>query len=194
VDLSLILRLPACVAAEKLIGWQLLHDHPGGKRGGIIVETEAYTLTDPASHSFRGNTARTKPMFGPGGTIYIYFTYGMHYCLNIVTDAPGEAILVRALEPTVGLNLMRQSRGPWTDQKLCNGPAKLVQALSLPLAYNNKHLSQTKLLLLPPMKSYKTYATRRVGITKAIDTPWRFCAQKSLFLSKDIPPHMPGHL
>ncbi len=146
-DLSHALR-----AAPNLLGWVLVHDSRDGTTAGIIVETEAYTAHDAASHSYRGKTARTEVMFGPAGHLYVYFTYGMHYCINVVTGAEGngEAVLIRALEPIEGLELMKQRRGQTDELQLTNGPAKLTQAMGIAKPNNGEFLLGNGRLHLKP--------------------------------------------
>lgn len=162
-------------AAKSLLGWELVHHTPAGDVGGIIIETEAYHQDDEASHSFRRLTTRTAPMFEEAGHIYMYFIYGMHWCINIVAGPKnrGEAVLIRALKPTRGLELMEKYRK--TTSHLADGPGKLVQALDIPSTYSGQKIENTKLELLPPQKAVINIKTSpRVGIKKAIDKPWRF--------------------
>jgi len=164
-------------AARNLIGWELVHHMPTGDIGGIIIETEAYAEEDEASHSFRGITKRTAPMFEEAGTLYMYFIYGMHWCLNIVTGPKGhgEAVLIRALKPTIGIELMKRYRKTDELKRLTNGPGSLVQALAIPPTYSGQRLESTNLELIPPTKPIGTIVTSpRVGIKKATDKPWRF--------------------
>lgn len=164
-------------AARNLLGWTLVHHLPHGDVGGIIIETEAYRQDDEASHSFRGVTKRTAPMFEDAGTIYMYFIYGMHWCVNIVTGPKGhgEAVLLRALSPTIGLTLMRAHRGVNDTKRLTNGPGNLVQALALPPSYSGQKIAATKFELIPPTYTkYRIKVSTRIGINKATDKPWRF--------------------
>lgn len=163
--------------AKSLLGWELVHHTKAGDIGGIIIETEAYNQDDEASHSFRGLTKRTAPMFEEAGTIYMYFIYGMHWCLNIVAGpkSRGEAVLIRALKPARGIELMEMYRRTSYPSRLTNGPGSLVQALAIPPTYNGLALSETRLELLPPKKPVKNIKTSpRVGITKATEKHWRF--------------------
>ncbi|MFZ1323595.1 MAG: DNA-3-methyladenine glycosylase [Candidatus Saccharimonadales bacterium] len=163
--------------ARNLLGWELVHHTPAGDIGGIIIETEAYGQDDEASHSFRGRTPRTAPMFEDAGHIYMYFIYGMHWCLNIVTGPKGrgEAVLIRALHPTRGLELMKQYRKTAVESRLCSGPGSLVQALAIPPAYSGLKIEATGLELVPPAKPITNIlATPRIGINKAAGKPWRF--------------------
>jgi DNA-3-methyladenine glycosylase len=174
--------------APGLIGCRLLFDGVGG----TIVETEAYEREDPASHSFVGLTERTKVMFGPPGRAYVYLSYGIHSLLNFVCEPEGDAaaVLIRALEPTTGLEAMRARRGKArTDLDLCNGPGKLTEALGVTLAQNDTRLDRPPFqLLLPPEGERPEVVTSpRVGITKAVEQPWRFSAKASPFVSRPRP-------
>lgn len=171
----------ALTIAPRLIGWELVSHSPVGETGGRIIEVEAYHgAEDPASHAFRGQTARNAPMFAAGSTIYLYRSYGIHTCLNIVTGPAGEAqaVLIRALEPTIGLDLMAQRRGLANPRLLTSGPGRLGQALGLILAMNGTRLGSNGLELRPPSTPVNTaaiIATPRIGIRVAVDRPWRFC-------------------
>jgi DNA-3-methyladenine glycosylase len=175
-------RHPAEVAAD-LIGWTLLADGVGGR----IVETEAYHHEDPASHSFSGPTPRNAAMFGPPGRAYVYRSYGVHWCLNFVCgEDPGSAVLIRALEPTAGLDVMAARRGAAQPRALCSGPGKLCQALAVTRAHDGLPLDH------PPFElregSANGLATGpRIGITKGAETPWRFVEAGSRFLSRPVP-------
>jgi DNA-3-methyladenine glycosylase len=167
-------------AARNLLGWELVHHTPAGEIGGIIIETEAYTQEDEASHSFRGLTDRNAPMFEEAGYIYMYFIYGMHWCLNIVSGPKGhgEAVLIRALKPTRGIELMKQYRKTELESRLTNGPGSLVQALALPTAYSGLPIEKTSLELLPPLNPIKNIHTSpRIGIRKATDKHWRYSVE-----------------
>jgi DNA-3-methyladenine glycosylase len=144
-----------------------------GGVAGRIVEVEAYTSDDPASHCYNGPTPRNAVMFGPAGRLYVYFTYGMHYCVNISTGAEGEgqAVLLRAVEPIDGIEMMRARRGPRTDRHLTDGPAKLAKAFGLDLA-NNGDVAQVYDDGVPPPADPRIGP--RVGIAKAVDWPRRF--------------------
>jgi DNA-3-methyladenine glycosylase len=173
--------------ARDLIGCRLLFDGVGG----TIVETESYERDDPACHAYVGLTDRTEVLFGPPGRAYVYLSYGIHSLLNFVTEAEGEAaaVLIRALEPTTGLELMRARRGDRPDGELCSGPGKLTEALGIGLERNGADLERDPFLLLdregsPP----EIVAGPRVGITKAVERPWRFCAAGSRFVSRPKPP------
>lgn len=163
--------------ARSLLGWTLVHHTSIGDAGGIIIETEAYHQDDEASHSFRGLTKRTAPMFEEAGHIYMYFIYGMHWCMNIVTGpkGQGEAVLIRALKPTIGIDRMQIHRSTHDIKRLTNGPGSLVQALAIPSSYSGKQITQTNLELLPPNETVQNIlASPRIGIKKAVDKPWRF--------------------
>ena len=163
--------------ARNLLGWELVHHTPAGDIGGIIIETEAYQQDDEASHSYRGMTKRTAPMFEEAGTLYMYFIYGMHWCMNIVTGprGHGEAVLIRALKPTRGIELMKQYRKTDDLRRLTSGPGSLVQALALPPTLSGQKLQESELELIPPVKpAQNIMASPRIGISKAKDKPWRF--------------------
>jgi DNA-3-methyladenine glycosylase len=156
--------------ARELLGSMLVHESEQGTTSGIIVETEAYLQGDPACHAYNGKTARNAPMFGPPFTAYIYFVYGMHYCFNVVTH-PGEAVLVRALEPCDGIALMETRRG---RRALCDGPAKLVQAMGITVDLNGHDLRREPLYIVDRPVTRKILTSRRVGLTRGVDLPYRF--------------------
>ncbi len=164
--------------AKALLGRHLVHDTPEGRTVGRIIETEAYLANDPACHASRGMTARTRPMFGPPGHAYIYFIYGMYYCFNVVTapEGVGEAVLIRALEPLEGVDLMRQRRPKANDKNLCNGPAKLVLAMGIRPDQNNVNLLEGNLRLESgsSVPDGKIKATPRIGIRRATDLLLRY--------------------
>lgn len=169
--------LDACMLARSLIGAALLVRGVGG----IVIETEAYTADDPASHSFRGPTARNQAMFGPAGYAYVYVSYGMHLCLNVV-GRPGEAVLIRALRPEWGSDLMRQRRptGP-----LCAGPGRLCQALDVQMTDNGRPFDGNDLVLRPPDRPITDIISgRRIGISRAVELPWRFGLARERGLSR----------
>lgn len=173
--------------ANVLLGCELVHKTKEGTTGGIIVETESYHQTDEASHSFNGKTKRTEVMFGPPGHAYIYFTYGMHYCFNIVAEEEGigAGVLIRALEPTRGIELMKKRRNQDNIHNLCNGPAKLVQALAISKADYGKALYRGDLYLIQPkIKDIKIAFGPRIGISKAQEKPWRFWIENNPFVSR----------
>lgn len=173
--------LPAPQAARALIGWTLLFDGVGG----IIVETEAYDHEDPASHSFSGPSARNASMFGPPGRAYVYRAYGLHWCLNLVCGPePGSAVLIRALEPTAGLESMRRRREMQDIGALCSGPGKLCQALGVTRAQDGLPLDHAPFSLTPSAREPAVAIGPRIGISQAADRPWRFGAAGSKFLSR----------
>lgn len=187
--LSKILSLNSLEAAPLLLGWNIVRQTSKGKIKLKIVETEAYHQDDPASHSHRGLTARTAPMFEVGGTIYVYFIYGMHYCLNLVTGpkGAGEAVLIRAGEPVVGIAIMKKNRGTVNIYNLCNGPAKLAQALGInSTELSGKILNKLSIYLEPPtatINSGKILTSPRIGIRHATENPWRFYISGNPFVS-----------
>lgn len=170
----------AVTAARQLIGYRLyVRETDGSLTGGTIVETEAYTSKDAASHSFRGQTPRNSVMFGEAGHVYVYFTYGMHWCVNIVTGpvGSGEAVLIRALIPDEGLARIRERRAGRPDSALTNGPAKVCQALAITGIDNGSILGVGRFLLAPPDKPLPhVQATTRIGIRQDRHRPWRFVA------------------
>ncbi|HEY3463436.1 MAG TPA: DNA-3-methyladenine glycosylase [Gaiellaceae bacterium] len=168
--------------APELIGATLLVDGVGGR----IVEVEAYDQDDPASHSFRGPTARTAAMFGPPGYAYVYRSYGVHWCLNLVCapDGRAEAALVRALEPTCGLDVMRERRGLDAPRALCSGPGKLCQALGITRVHDGLALDAPPFELLARESEPELVIGKRIGITRAVDRPWRYGLAGSPFLSR----------
>lgn len=173
--------------ARDLIGCQLFFDGVGG----TIVETESYERDDPACHAYVGLTERTRVLFGPPGRSYVYLSYGIHSLLNFVAEPEGEAaaVLIRALEPSAGLEAMRARRGERPDAELCSGPGKLTEALGIGLEHNDVDLDLEPFLLLAPPGVRPEVATGpRIGITKAVDRPWRFCAAGSRFVSRPWPP------
>ena len=173
--------------ARDLIGCQLFFAGVGGE----IVETESYERDDPACHAYVGLTDRTEPLFGPPGRAYVYLSYGIHSLLNAVCEPEGEAaaVLIRALRPTAGLEAMRERRGDRPERELCSGPGKLTEALGVGLDQNDTDLARDPFLLLPPEGGPPPVVTGpRIGITKAVERPWRFCAAGSRFVSKPWPP------
>ena len=169
-------------AAPALIGWTLLLDGVGGR----IVEVEAYAADDPASHSYRGPTPRTAVMFGPPGHLYVYRSYGLHWCANIVCEKAGRgaAVLLRALEPTDGLDEMRARRGLADVRLLCAGPGRLTQALGLTREHDGADLTQPPFALVPPAAAATVERTPRIGITKAVEKPWRYVEAGSSWSSR----------
>lgn len=179
-----VFRLPVVEAAQALIGWTLMLEGVGG----VIVETEAYHHEDPASHSFSGPTARNATMFGPPGRAYVYRSYGIHWCLNAVCGPdPGSAVLIRALEPTHGLEIMRARRGLSELRQLCSGPGKLCQALGVTRAHDGLPLELPPFALVAPASIRRLVAGPRIGISRAADLPWRFGAEGSPYLSRPFP-------
>jgi DNA-3-methyladenine glycosylase len=174
---------PVETVARELIGARLTLDGVGG----AIVETEAYHPTEPASHSFNGRTARNGAMFGPVGHVYVYMSYGIHWCLNIVagTDV-GSAVLIRALAPEVGVETMRHRRGVQPLKGLCSGPGKLCQALAITKAQDGMALDRPPFAITAG-PSGKVLVGPRIGITKAVELPWRFGLAGSPYLSKPFP-------
>ena len=168
--------------APDLIGATLLIDSVGGR----IVEVEAYHHTDPAAHSYRGPTPRNAVMFGPPGVAYVYRSYGIHWCLNFVCEEEGSAsaVLIRALEPTEGLAAMRRRRGVPDQRLLCSGPGKLCEALGVTDRHNGLALDKAPFEVRPREGNAKIVRGARIGITKAMDKPWRFGLKDSRFLSK----------
>lgn len=169
-------------AAPALIGWTLLV----GEVGGRIVEVEAYREDDPASHSFRGPTPRAAVMFGPPGRLYVYRSYGLHWCANVVCEQPGSgaAVLLRALEPTHGLDEMRRRRGVADARLFCSGPGRLTQALGLTGADNDADLGAPPFELAAPVEAAVVERTPRIGITRATDRLWRYVEAGSSWSSR----------
>jgi DNA-3-methyladenine glycosylase len=176
---------PVLVVARELIGCVLVH----GRTAGLIVETEAYHDSEPACHAYRGLTERTSTLFGPPGFAYVYRSYGIHALFNVVCEPEGvgAAVLVRALQPLRGLELMRARRGLADERALCSGPGKLTQALAIELSANRSDLSCGPLRLLeraPGASSPQIATGPRVGITKAAELPWRFVLAGSPYISR----------
>jgi DNA-3-methyladenine glycosylase len=172
--------------ARDLIGCRLFFDGVGG----TIVETESYERDDPACHAYVGLTDRTEVLFGPPGRAYVYLSYGIHSLLNFVAEPDGEAaaVLIRALQPSAGLEAMRARRGERPEAELCSGPGKLTEALGIGLELNGADLGRDPFLLLEPEGAPPPVVTGpRIGITKAVERPWRFCAAGSEFVSRPRP-------
>jgi DNA-3-methyladenine glycosylase len=184
------LQLPVVEAAEALVGCTITH----GETSGVIVETEAYHESEPACHAFAGVTARTWPLFEAPGTAYVYRSYGIHALLNVVVEGEGvgAAVLIRALEPLAGIERMRERRGREALTDLCSGPGKLTQALAIGLALDATPLLGGPIELGPPpagrAQPPALVVGPRIGITRAVELPWRFCAAGSRHVSRPWPP------
>jgi DNA-3-methyladenine glycosylase len=178
LDTTFFSRPPEAVGRD-LIGATLLYDGAGG----VIVETEAYHPGDPASHSFRGPTPRNAAMFGTPGTVYVYRIYGMHWCLNFVC-MPGSAVLIRALEPTAGLDRMAERRGGLAPRLLASGPGRLCAALGITREDDGKSLFEPPFCLVANAGARNILIGPRIGITKAVDEPLRFGLEGSPYLSR----------
>ena len=190
-----------CSLAKKLLGCELVHEHEDGLTAGIIVETEAYLRDDPACHAFNRRTVRTEPMYGPPGHAYIYLIYGMYQCFNVVSNAEniGEAVLIRALQPTQGIDIMQIRRklikgksGFTIKEKdlalkeLCRGPGKLVKAMGIERdEHNNTPLWTNPLYITAPtLGDFETVTTTRIGINAGADLPYRYYVKNNIFVSK----------
>jgi DNA-3-methyladenine glycosylase len=174
------------VAAD-LVGCALLFDGVGG----VIVETESYDESDPACHAYGGPTPRSEVLYGPPGRAYVYFSYGVHSLLNAVAEPEGSAaaVLIRALEPAWGIEEMRRRRGRGEVRELCSGPGKLTEALGIGLGQNRSRLDRPPFELrsrAADWRSVEVASGPRIGITRAADYPWRFCAAGSRFLSRPL--------
>src|ERR1700733_14526327 len=158
----------------------------GNGVGGIIVELEAYHHTEPAAHSFNGPTPRNRVMFGPPGFIYVYRSYGIHWCINFVCEKAGSAsaVLIRALQPTHGIATMRRRRKLRDERLLCSGPGKLTEALAITPAQNGLPLDMPPIALYARVGKPEVVTGVRIGITKAVELPWRYGLKGSIFLSK----------
>lgn len=173
---------PSHVVAPQLIGAQFFVNGVGG----VIVEVEAYDQAEPASHTFTGLSARNAAMFGPPGCAYVYRSYGIHWCLNFVCSPVdhGAGVLIRALEPTAGMELMRIRRRTEVERLLCSGPGRVGEALAIDPSFNSMRLSADPFKLLPPSGSFDVVCGPRIGISKAVDLPWRFGLKNSKYLSR----------
>lgn len=175
------------IVARELIGCRLFYEGVGG----TIVETESYERDDPACHAFVGLTDRTEVLFGPPARAYVYLSYGIHRLLNFVAEPEGEAaaVLIRALEPTAGVEAMRARRGERPDVDLCSGPGKLTEALGVGLEQNDADVLTDPFMLLRPAPDWKAQVLTgpRIGITKAVERPWRFCAAGNPNVSRPRP-------
>ncbi len=188
-DISTLLQLDTLSLSKELLGWTLTLSSEEGTTSGIIVETEAYLQDDPACHAYRKKSTRNAPMFGQAGTIYVYQIYGMHYCVNIACNQEniGEAVLIRALEPTQGIELMQERRNSLILKNLCSGPAKLVQAMGIHKDMNFWTIQQSNLSILPPQSNIAEndiVTTTRIGITQGADLPYRFYIKNNPFISR----------
>ncbi len=178
---------PVLEVASDLVGCVVRHK----ECAGVIVETEAYHDSEPACHAFAGLTPRTATLFGPPGQAYVYRSYGIHALLNAVCEPEGvgAAVLIRALEPTEGIDQMRQRRGMEPLRALCSGPGKLTQALGISLGDNGTDLEHGAVTISRRPRAWREVGIsvdRRIGITKAVELPWRFCASGSRFLSAPV--------
>jgi DNA-3-methyladenine glycosylase len=178
---------PVLEVARDLIGCVVSHQGAAG----VIVETEAYHDSEPACHAFVGLTPRTETLFGPPGRAYVYRSYGIHALLNAVCEPEGvgAAVLIRALEPLEAIELMRERRGVEAVQRLCSGPGKLTEALGIGLEHNGSDLARGPVVFSPrpaEWRDVEVAVDTRVGITKAAELPWRFCAAGSRFLSRPV--------
>ena len=171
--------------APELIGATLLVKGVGG----VIVEVEAYHHTDPAAHSYRGPTPRNAVMFEPAGVAYVYRSYGIHWCLNFVCEREGSAsaVLIRALEPVAGIAAMRRRRGLGEERALCSGPGKLCQALGVTIKHNGLALDRAPFELRAREAKPEIVVGPRIGITKAVELPWRYGMKGSRYLSRGFP-------
>lgn len=186
-DFAVLLNDPV-VCAKRLLGCEFVMQYDTASIRLKIVETEAYHQSDAASHSYRGKTPRTDVMFGPPGHLYVYFTYGMHYCMNVVTGAEGEgsAVLIRAVEPLGGWEILRGNRPGLPDGQLTNGPAKLCKALGIDTSWNGHdlHMEPLRLQIRPSLKDEQIVQTTRIGISQAQDKPWRFYIRDNPYVSR----------
>ncbi len=176
---------PSDLVARALIGATLLVDGVGG----VITETEAYDQADPASHTFMGLTARNAAMFGPPGHAYVYRSYGIHWCLNFTCREAGHGagVLIRALEPLTGLEQMQARRALTDPRQLCSGPGKLGQALGITLAHYGLPLDRPPFFVAAPERPADVVVGPRIGLSKAVNLPWRFGLAGSRFLSRPFP-------
>ena len=184
---------PVVDVARDLVGCTLAH----GRTAAVIVETEAYHESEPACHAYVGVTPRTRVLFGPPGTAYVYRSYGIHALFNAVCEPSGvgAAVLIRALEPIAALDAMRERRGLHDVEQLCSGPGKLTQALAIELGHNDTDLvaGPVRLGPRPPgWEDVEPVAGARIGITKAAELEWRFCATGSRSVSRPWPPRLRG--
>ena len=186
---------PVLDVARDLVGCTVRH----GETAGVVVETEAYHHSEPASHAYVGITPRSGTLYGPPGVAYVYRSYGIHAMLNAVCERAGEgaAVLIRALEPLDGVDEMRARRGLHGLEELCSGPGKLTQALGIGLDLNATSLLDGPIRFGPPVgerPAVEVVVGPRIGITKAVDLPWRFCARGSRYVSRPWPPGLRASL
>jgi DNA-3-methyladenine glycosylase len=184
---------PVLEVARALVGCVVSH----ADTAGVIVETEAYHESEPACHAFVGLTPRTRPLFGPPGRAYVYRSYGIHFLLNAVCEPAGigAAVLIRALEPLDGVELMRERRGVSDLRALCSGPGKLTQALRIGLEHDDTDLAAGPVRILAPPAGRPRpdpVLGPRIGITRAVELPWRICEGGSPFVSRPWPPGLRG--
>ena len=172
----------AVTLARRLIGCGLFVDGAGG----VIVETEAYAAQDPASHSYAGRTERNAPMFGPAGIAYVYRSYGLHWCFNIVAGEPGSAVLVRAIEPRDGLAVMIGRRSVEDPRRLCAGPGRLCQALAITGDHSGRPVLEPPFAVTARAGEPSIIAGPRIGIARATEAQWRFGLEGSRFLSRPM--------
>ncbi|MDF7820428.1 DNA-3-methyladenine glycosylase [Runella sp. MFBS21] len=200
LDVAFYQKYDTITLAQRLLGCELVHDSAEGQTAGIIVETEAYITGDPACHAYRRKTTRNAAMFGAAGSVYVYLIYGMYHCINVVSaeEGMGEAVLIRALEPTRGVDLMQMRRSIKNKKtveglerntplkQLCNGPGKLVQAMGISLvAHNATFLTEGSLYInAPSVSNVEVVTTTRIGITQGADLPYRFYIKNNEFVSK----------
>ena len=178
---------PVVAVAADLIGCVLAHDGCSG----VIVETEAYHDSEAACHAYVGLTARTSTLFAPAGIAYVYRSYGIHALINAVCEPEdvGAAVLIRALEPLTGMDAMRARRGLQSERDLCSGPGKLTQALGIDLQHNGTDLDAGPVVIGPRPQSWagvEIVSDRRIGISRAVELPWRFCVAGSRYLSRPV--------
>jgi DNA-3-methyladenine glycosylase len=172
-------------AARGLLGWTFLVDGVGG----VVVETEAYAPDDPASHAFSGPTSRNRTMFGPAGRLYVYRSYGIHWCANVVCGpvGVGAAVLLRGLQPVAGIERMRERRAVEAIELLCSGPGRLTQALGITGEHDGMPLDRSPFAFRRPESEPDVVAGPRIGISRATDREWRYAVRNSAFVSRPRP-------